>query len=175
MPPLVAAAVIGGISTVAGGAMAARGASGAARHQTQAANDAARLEADAIRYGADRTATSQAEQLAFLRQQAQIAQQQGEVDRRANYDQWANRERRLGSVGQALGFGGRSVPGYVPGVPQQFNEPTPVGSGRTEAAAGKAPTVGKLLSRSTINPVPMRGTLALPDPNDPRFRTQARY
>ena len=147
MPPVIAAAAIGAGGMIAGGVMQSRAAGQAARHQTNAANTAAQLEAQ-----------SQAEQLAFLREQADLAQRQAEVDRRANYEQWASREGRLGSVGQALGFGGRSIPGYVPSAGGSFGQPP---------AASATP--GQLLgSRSTIDAQPPAATLRLPDPHERR-------
>jgi hypothetical protein len=106
--PLIAAAVSGGAS-VAGSAIAAHGSNKAAQSSIAAANHAADVEAQ-----------SQAEALAFQRQQAENTYRNTEVNRRGNYDQWAARESRLGSIGQLLGYGARPVPAYVPSVDPQF-------------------------------------------------------
>lgn len=139
MPPVVAAAIIGAGASVAGGAMQSRAAGNAAREQRRAA-DAAAAE--------QRRSSESAER--FQREQAQHTWAQQEADRRANYDQWVARERRLGSIAEALGYGRREIPDYVPSTNPGFHQPQPqltladvqpgaprpIGSGRTPAASG---------------------------------------
>ena len=111
-----------------------------AAHKTAgAAEDAAKLQTDAANHAADVEGQSTAEALAFQRQQAQYQAQQDEINRRANYDQWAAKQRKVGSIGQMLGLGGVEVPDYVPGATPNFNAPTSVGAGQTPAAAAAAP------------------------------------
>jgi hypothetical protein len=92
MPPVVIAAAIAAGGAVTGGVINARAAGKAGDKQLQA-NDAA---------------------LQFSREQAETAYRSDEANRRANYDQWASSQQRLGSIGELLGFGPREVPAYVP-------------------------------------------------------------
>src|SRR3990167_6009829 len=103
------AGAIGGGTAIASGAIQARAHGKAAKLQTQSAN-----------YAADRQLESSKAAEAFQRQQAQATWVNQEGDRRANYDQWAARERRLGSVADALGYGQREIPGYVASIDPQF-------------------------------------------------------
>jgi len=107
MPPAVAVAALTAAGTIGastiGGALSSRAQSKAAKLQTDAANKAAQLQTES----ADKV-------LAFQREQAARDLAMAERSRRGNYDQWAARERRIGSAGQYLGLGGREIPGYVP-------------------------------------------------------------
>lgn len=123
-----------------------------AHEQASSANHGADLQAQAARYAADVNARAQAEALAFLRSQSENAYQNSETSRHGNYDQWAARERRLGSIGEALGYGNREVPGYVAGVDPKF-----VGSGATDgamAASGGVPTYGANTGATGMPPQP---------------------
>ncbi|HEV8262937.1 MAG TPA: hypothetical protein VGQ19_19550 [Burkholderiales bacterium] len=105
-----------------------------AKKQSDAAVQAAQIQSEYAYRAAQLQDQAQREALAFQRQQAQNAYANSETARRGNYDQWASRERRLGSIGQLLGYGSREVPGYVPGVDPHFDvEPTPVAYGRPPA------------------------------------------
>jgi hypothetical protein len=102
------ALTLAGIAGTAGtqvvsSALQSRAAGKAADKQTQAANRAAELQSGSTR-----------EALDFEKQQSALEQQRSEADRRANYDQWLAREQRLGSLGQMVGLGQRTIPGYVP-------------------------------------------------------------
>ena len=153
----VAPAAASAVSGIVGAKMQSGAVRNAAQEQARAADIAAAEQ---------RRASEAAE--AFQRQQAQQAWAQQEADRRANYDQWAAREQRLGSIGEMLGYGRRQTPGYVPSVnphlapaPPPFQpgttqhaqwyrdtqmggpqggqtQPVPVGAGRTPAAAVNA-------------------------------------
>lgn len=112
--PVIAAGVAGGTSLAA------------AKMQSGAASRAARDSTAAANYAADRQAASTREALDFQRQMAQQAFREAETARRANYDQWAARERRLGSIGELLGYGSRGIPEYVGGVDPQFDAPPPM-------------------------------------------------
>jgi len=123
MPALAAAPSLAGIlwgsgiaagGAVAGGLINARSQGGAAKRQVEASNYAADLQDRAAR-----------EALEYQKQQAAEEARRYEIDRRANYDQWAAREGRLGSLSQIWGFGGRPIPGYVPGTPNTSSGPAP--------------------------------------------------
>lgn len=100
----------------------------AAEKQANAAREAAKITADAANHGADLQDAAAQRNEAFLREQADYTAHQAEVDRRANYGQYASNRRRIGSISQALGLGGVEVPEYVPGVESHFsNAPAPAG------------------------------------------------
>lgn len=150
MPALIAAPWLG---TAIAGIATGTGAVVGAKMQSGAANRAARAQSQSANYGADRQLEASREAERFARAQAQAAYQQAEADRRANYEQWASRERRLGSIAESLGYGRRDIPGYVPSVDPRFVDPStqmpqggpvstaqpvPVGSGQSPAAAFRA-------------------------------------
>jgi len=118
MPAAVAVPLITGIAPAVGSVVGAKMASGAqsraAQQQTQSANYAADIQDRAAR-----------EALEYQKQQAAEEARRYEIDRRANYDQWAAHEGRLGSLSQIWGFGGRPIPGYVPGTPNTNAGPAP--------------------------------------------------
>lgn len=143
---LAASATAGG--AIASGAIGAHASGEAADKQTAAANHAADLQ-DAANKRAE----------AFQRQQAEQAYQQGEVDRQANYDQWAAKRRNIGSISQMLGLGGGGdIPAYVPSVDPRYLDggaPVSVGSGQTPAAAANSgpqlpPSVGSMINGAPV-------------------------
>lgn len=71
-------------------------------------------------FAARAQAKAQREALAFQKRLAQNDFANTEVTRHANYDQWAARERRIGSIGEMLGWGAREIPAYVGGVNPYF-------------------------------------------------------
>lgn len=82
-------------------------------------------------FGARSQAKATREALDFQKQQAQNSYLNNEVARRANYDQWAARSRRIGSIGEALGYGAREIPAYVAGVnPYYQTDGRPIGMAR---------------------------------------------
>ena len=111
--PLIAAGSAGGTGIAA------------ARMQSGAIRRAADTQTNAANYGADRQLEASRETERFNREAAQHAWQQQETDRRANYDQWVARERRLGSIAERLGYGARETPGYVPSVNPNFASAPP--------------------------------------------------
>lgn len=118
-----------------GATAAGTGAIVAAKMQSSAGRDAANTTAAAANHAADLSSQANAEALAFQKQQAENAFQNSEAARRANYDQYADQRRRVGSVGDAFGVPGfGDVPPYVPGV-----DPNLTGT-------GGAPSVGDVLS-----------------------------
>lgn len=131
-------AVIPFIPLIAAGVTAGTGLA-AARMQSNAGRDAAQLQIEAANNAAAIQAQSAREAERFQREAAQHAFRESETARRGNYDQWAARERRLGSIGELLGFGTRGIPDYVPGVDPQF-----VGSGQTAAAAAHGSPMGSI-------------------------------
>jgi hypothetical protein len=100
------------------GAAAAGATAGAqiygAHKQASATNKAAQLQTDAANRSADAQLQSDREQRAYLEEQAKRDEARYETDRRANYDQWAAREGRIGSLASLVGMGPRQIPGYVP-------------------------------------------------------------
>lgn len=145
---------------VAVAAIAAAGAITSAKMQSSAAGSAANKQTAAANHAADVQGQSSREALDFAKQQAQQEATNAETTRRANYDQWASRERRLGSVGDALGYGGRDIPAYVPGAPASFTTPAPAQHAdprllRTPPPVG---SVGSYLAP------PVAPALEMPDP-----------
>jgi hypothetical protein len=115
-----------GVGTAVSGVAQATGNVIAAEKQAGAARDAAKLAADAATHGADLQDAAAQRTEAFNREQADYTAQQAEVDRHANYDQYAVNRRRIGSLGTMLGLGGVDVPAYVPGIVPHFaNAPAP--------------------------------------------------
>lgn len=115
-----------------------------AHMSSSAASEAAAEQAAALKYSADLQAKGAADALAFTRSQAENAFQNNEASRHGNYDQWAARERRIGSVGDLLqlGLGPREIPQYVPGVDPNFGgSSAPAGPGGPAAASGPAPAI----------------------------------
>lgn len=132
-----------------------------ANKQAQTANQAAEIEAAAQKYAADQTAAATAAALAFQKQSAENSFQNTEADRQGNYGQWAAREARLGSVGAALGYGGRTIPAYVPGVDPQFNA----------AAAGAPPATGYVAPSTQPTYAPSTGASGLTPAPAPALAT----
>jgi len=76
----------------------------------------AKRQADAAEKAAGMQAQGSEQALDFSKVQAAAAARQAEIDRRANYDQWAARDQRMGRLGEAVGLAPRRTPGYVPGM-----------------------------------------------------------
>lgn len=136
MPPAVAAAAVTAGGAIIGSKMQSGAISKGAQLQTQASNYAAQQQAEASRRAEE-----------FQRQQAQVKWIADETDRRANYDQWASREKRLGSVGEILGWGQRDIPAYVPSPDPRL--------GPAQTAAPQPPeTAGGYLGGRVMKPTP---------------------
>jgi hypothetical protein len=101
------------------------------QQQLGANQDALSQQLAATKYASDAQSQSAANQLAFLRQQASYDAASAEANRSGNYDQWAAKQRQLGTVGQALGLPARDIPAYVP-LPAY-------GGGTTTPAPGPGP------------------------------------
>lgn len=108
----IAAAVAGG--TALAGVVGAKLTSNASR-------DAATAEGSAQKYAADLQTKSNAEALAFTKQQGENAYQNTEAARQGNYGMYAAAQRRLGSIGSLIGAAPREIPNYVPGVDPHFD------------------------------------------------------
>lgn len=147
-----------------------------AHKQAGAASDAAKLTTDAANHAADVQARSNAEALAFERQQADYQAREMEVDRRANYDQQAAKLRRIGSIGQMLGLGGVEIPAYVPSAPANFSAGPPA-PGAPAAGLPTAPPMpasfgamldqpGRVPTRFTprAGPAPLAFASSMPSP-----------
>lgn len=149
--PIIAAGIAGGTSIV-GAKMQSGATSRAVNAQTAAANRAAELQAQSTR-----------EALAFERQSAQNAYANSETSRRGNYDQWAARERRLGSIGELLGYGTREVPGYVAGVDPRFTDPSTGAPPTTGYVAPPTlPTYAAGTGSNGLTPPPVSRTMPVP-------------
>lgn len=122
-----ASILVPAIASVAGGV-------GSAVVQSRAAGKAAKETSQAANYAADRQAEAAQRQEQFLREQAQRDYEQQEAVRRANYEQWAAREQRLGSIAERLGYGKRNIPSYVPSVNPGFT-----GQGQSPQSADGRP------------------------------------
>lgn len=114
MPPIVAAAAIAAAGGFGAAALSSHAAGSAADTQAAAAKDAADKQTAAANYAAEQQAKSTAEALAFQKQQAAQDQANFNSTSGANYGQWAAREGRLSSIGQALGLPARDIPAFVP-------------------------------------------------------------
>ena len=121
-------AVATGTATLIAGLSAAGAAGAGAAIGSRAQSNAARQQTAAANYAADVQERTSREALDYQRQQAEEEARRYEIDRRANYDQWAARENRLGALSQMWGLGARPIPGYVPGV-QSASGPAPDLSG----------------------------------------------
>lgn len=100
--------------------------------------------------------------LQFQREQAEYQAQQEEVNRRANYDQWAAKRRYQGSIGQMLGLGSSEVPAYVPGITPHFTGGPARGSFGQMVNAGpamgaQAPPMASMMPRG---PMPFGAAVA---------------
>jgi len=87
--------------------------------QANAARDAANAQVTGATKAAELASKSNAETLAFEKEQATADQDRFEASQQANYGQWAARESRMSNFGQALGLPARQIPNYVssrPGV-----------------------------------------------------------
>lgn len=147
MPPLVAAAAITAGGAIAGGAMSSRAAGKSAKLQTDAANHAA----DVNKQAAD-------ERLAFERSQAEQVAKQAEIDRKANYDQWAAGQAQHNRVREALGYPTTPIPPYVPSAPANFGgtpAPTTGAPPNTTMPVPGAPAPPRVVPTS----MPMPGTV----------------
>lgn len=112
-----------------------------AQIQADAARETARLQTEAATKAAQLQKESSDAALGFTKQQALYGAQSAETDRSANYQQWAAKERRLGSIGEMVGLGQRDIPSYVPSPTPNFDTPTPppgpaTGSAATVAGSG---------------------------------------
>lgn len=109
-----AAGSVGGpIGSIIGAGLGLFGSLFGAHEQSAAADKAAQIQADAARYAADQARQANEEALAFQKAQADRDFQISETNRRANYDQWAAREARVGTLAQLAGLPARQIPAYV--------------------------------------------------------------
>lgn len=104
---------------------------------TNANLDVAKIQSEAAKYAADLLAKGQAENLAWLKQQAEADWRNAEANRHANYDIYAAGERRMGQLGDLIGVHNREIPGYVPTEDPRFIDPSAV----PPPAATPAPVV----------------------------------
>lgn len=167
---IVAAAIVGGAAV------------GSAAIQSHAAGSAANTTSNAANHAADVQSTSTREALDFTKQQAAHDAAVAEANRRANYDQWAAQQRRLGSVGDLLGKGPREIPGYVPLPPASFQTGPggpaapggPAGGSVGDILAGRRPTPAALPAGQAVRrPGVVVAAPPLAPPAGPFDRSQA--
>jgi hypothetical protein len=139
------------------------------QQQLGANQDALTQQLAATKYASDAQSQSAANQLAFLKQQAGYDAASAEANRAGNYDQWAAKQRQLGTVGQALGLPARDIPAYVP-LPAY-------GGGTTAPAPGTGPagTVAPGVVGPGPGPSATSGGLPQIDPSKPIGPQAAAY
>ena len=86
----------------------------AAKKQSDTALKGAQLQTDASNRAADLQTQSAKDALDFQKQQAAQDLVTHNATAKGNYDQWAARERRISSLGSALGMAPRDIPGFQP-------------------------------------------------------------
>ncbi len=133
MPLGITAAAVA--TAVAGGAVAGASIYGAHK-QADAATTAAQLQTDAATKAATLQKQSTDDALSFSRQQAETDWQNQELVRRANYDQTAAKNARLGTLGNMLGLPPPSMPDYVASVDPRY---TTAGTAAPTGSASGAP------------------------------------
>jgi hypothetical protein len=147
-----------------------------ASKQAGAATDAAKLSTDAANHAADVQAQSNREALAFEREQADYQAQQTEINRKANYDQWAAHMQGVNSIGDFLHLGRKPIPAYVPGEPAGF-APTaaaPAGPGAPGAPGPMPANFGAMLAQprpQAAQAAPLGFASSMPPP----YRTFGQY
>jgi hypothetical protein len=109
----------------------------AAHKQGQAAEQAAETQASSADKAAQLASQSNQAALDFAKQQAEADWRNSETANRANYEQNAARERRLGTLGGLIGRGPREIPDYV-----ASQDPNFTGGGQPGGAPGGAPAGG---------------------------------
>lgn len=145
--PIFAAAVLPyTMSAIGAGATAVGGIVGA-HESSNAATSAAKTQADAATKAAELQKQSNDAALQFQKEQAQRDLDQANAMAQANYGQWAAREGRISSIGQALGLPGRDIPAYTP-------IPGSTGSGMPASqSAAPTTTVGSAVGATGSDPV----------------------
>jgi len=121
-----AIAIATGVGTAAASMYGASKAAGASERATT-------LQTSAAQQAALIKAKSDAEALAWEKQQAAIQQQNFNATQRANYDQWAARENRMSSLGGLVGLPARNIPAYM-----QSTAVVPTGTGQTGTSGAPA-------------------------------------
>lgn len=119
-------APVSGLFGFLGAGKQADAAKEAAKSQSQAAMYGVDKTTAAAQYAADQQAKSTAEALAFQKQQAAQDQANFNSTSGANYGQWAAREGRLSSIGQALGLPARDIPAFVPSPTLTSSQTAPI-------------------------------------------------
>ncbi len=116
-------------------------------HMQNSANaDAAKIQADAVKYATDQQAKSDAAQQAYLERQAAQTQSNFEATQKANYGQYASRQRDINALGSLVGAPQRNIPDYVP--------TTTVGGPSSGSLAGAAPPSANAPTGTLSGPAP---------------------
>lgn len=135
MPAIVPLAIVAG--SAISGAIAAHASGKASEAQSAAAKESADIQTKSANYAADVQSKSTADALDFQKEQAAQDQANFNSTSGANYGQWAAREGRLSSIGQALGLPARNIPAFVPSPTISSNQTAPT-TGQT--APGQQPS-----------------------------------
>lgn len=160
-----AGSAFGPWGTVIGAGIGLFGSLFGAHSQSKSADYAAKLQADAANRAADQQAQAAREALAFQQAQAENSYQNTETTRKANYDQWAAKQRRYAALYKARGWGDLEIPGYVPGVDPGFpssgqpSTPAPAsllpGAQPGAARTPVVPSIDQIMTRPQAASAPM--------------------
>lgn len=128
--PLAAAAAITGITGLIGAKVSSNATKAAATAQTNAVSQSAELQSK-----------SNADTLAFQKQQAQNEWKNQELTRQANYNQAKARLSTIAGVGNEYGLSGISMPDYVASQDPQFGGPGTIAGATAGPGTGATPGV----------------------------------
>lgn len=110
------------ISGIAAAAASSTASAIAAKKQSQTAKEVAQIQTSSSDKALEAQTQSNREALDFQKQQAAQDLITHNATAKANYDQWAAREKRISSLGAALGLAPRDIPAFVP-TPGQTDAP----------------------------------------------------
>lgn len=132
----------------------------------------AHMQASGANRVADRQSADAARAMAFERDQAENAYRNGEATRKANYDQWAAGQRRIGQLYRQRGWGDLEIPDYVPSVDPGFTSAASAatlpnaqaGAMRTPVTVGTA-LAGRAAPQAPTGPAPTAAAPVAPPPS----------
>lgn len=137
--------------TLAGIAASSAASTYAAHKQSSSADKSAQMQTQSANQAAQLQSQSNSEALKFQQQEAANARADAERTQHANYDMWAAKERRMGSLGALIGQGNREIPAYQPmnptGAPAAPGAPQPSGDLSSAQAS-----FDKLFPDATLTP-----------------------
>lgn len=139
------------VATTTAAIIAASALAGSAAISAKASSSSAKTQSNAANHAADIQSQSNSEALRFQQQEAANARADAERTQHANYDMWAAKERRMGSLGALIGQGNREIPAYQPmnpaGAPAAPGAPQPSGDLSSAQAS-----FDKLFPDATLTP-----------------------